>query len=43
MMSALERRLVILYEYPLNERIRAYLRLHQLFNQIGRASCRERV
>jgi len=40
MMSALERRLVILYEYPLNERIRAYLRLHQLFNRLGQLIAR---
>lgn len=40
MMSALERRLVILYEYPFNERIRAYLRLHQLFNRLGQLMAR---
>jgi len=40
MMSALERRLVILYEYPFNERIRTYLRLQQLFNRLGQLMAR---
>jgi cell division protein ZapD len=40
MMCALERRLVILYEYPLNERIRTYLRLQQLFNRLGQLMAR---
>ena len=40
MMTALERRLVILYEYPFNERIRTYLRLQQLFNRLGQLMAR---
>jgi cell division protein ZapD len=31
---------VILYEYPINERIRTYLRLHQLFNRLGQLMAR---
>ena len=40
MIAALERRLVILYEYPFNERIRTYLRLQQLFNRLGHLMAR---
>jgi cell division protein ZapD len=35
MIGSLENRLVILYEYPFNERIRAYLRLQELFDRLG--------
>ncbi len=31
---------MILYEYPINERIRTYLRLHQLFNRLGQLMAR---
>lgn len=31
---------MILYEYPFNERIRTYLRLHQLFNRLGQLTTR---
>jgi cell division protein ZapD len=31
---------VILYEYPFNERVRAYLRLQQLFNRLGQLLAR---
>ena len=36
-----ERRSVILYEYPFNERIRTYLRLQQLFSRLGQLIPRE--
>ena len=36
-----ERRSVILYEYPFNERIRTYLRLQQLFGRLGQLIPRE--
>jgi cell division protein ZapD len=32
---------VILYEYPFNERIRTYLRLHQLFKRLGQLMARQ--
>ena len=31
---------MILYEYPFNERIRTYLRLHQLFNRLSQLTQR---